>query len=121
MTTYMLSLTGRELAILGAVLSRCEGWDDPRELARFVNIHADDVRDGFTDTEMLALHEHLASALEAPSLLPLLHTAVRLAKEATNGWACYAKRKAEHDNIAHLHREIAQLERDATTKGDGQT
>lgn len=44
--------------------------------------------------------------------------AIRLAKEATNGWAVYAKRKAEHDNIAHLHREIAAVERDATTKGD---
>jgi len=29
-----------------------------------------------------------------------------LAKEATNGWACFAKRKSEHDGIARLHREI---------------
>lgn len=36
--------------------------------------------------------------------------AVRLAKEATNGWACYAKRQIEHDEIARLHREIANLE-----------
>lgn len=36
--------------------------------------------------------------------------ALRLAKEATNGWACYAKRQAEHDEIARLHREIARLE-----------
>lgn len=48
----------------------------------------------------------------------LAFRALRLAKEATNGWACYAKRQAEHDNIAHLHREIAALERYATTKGD---
>lgn len=48
----------------------------------------------------------------------LLRRTIRLAKEATNGWAVYAKRKAEHDNIAHLHREIAAIERDATTKGD---
>jgi hypothetical protein len=47
--------------------------------------------------------------------LDLLIRALRLAKEATNGWACYAKRKVEHDNIAHLHHEIAELERDATT------
>ena len=33
-------------------------------------------------------------------------TLIRLAKEATNGWACYAKRKIEHDDIARLHREI---------------
>ena len=32
---------------------------------------------------------------------------LRLAKEATNGWACYAKRKIEHEEIARLHREIA--------------
>lgn len=36
--------------------------------------------------------------------------ALRLAKEATNGWACYAKRKAEHDEISRLHLEIARLE-----------
>lgn len=30
----------------------------------------------------------------------------RLAKEATNGWACHATRKREHDEIARLHREI---------------
>ena len=36
--------------------------------------------------------------------------AVRIAKEATNGWACYAKRQAEHDEIARLHRAIAKAE-----------
>lgn len=30
----------------------------------------------------------------------------RLAKQATNGWACYAKTKREHDDIARLHGEI---------------
>ncbi len=50
----------------------------------------------------------------------LLLRALRLAKEATNGWACYAKRQAEHDNIAHLHREIAELEQDATKERDVQ-
>lgn len=30
----------------------------------------------------------------------------KLAKEATNGWACYATRTIEHDEIARLHREI---------------
>jgi hypothetical protein len=30
----------------------------------------------------------------------------RLAKEATNGWACYAKRDSEHREIARLHAEI---------------
>ena len=50
----------------------------------------------------------------------VIDRALRLAKEATNGWACYAKRILEYDNIAHLHREIAALERDATQKGDVQ-
>jgi hypothetical protein len=29
-------------------------------------------------------------------------------REATNGWACFAKRKIEHDEIARLHRIIAE-------------
>lgn len=41
---------------------------------------------------------------------PELREALRLAKEATNGWACHAKRQIEHDEIARLHREIADLE-----------
>ncbi len=47
--------------------------------------------------------------LDTPSPLQgetALETALRLAKHATNGWACYAKRKVEHDEIARLHREI---------------
>lgn len=59
---FRLELTGRELAILGTVLRRCRGWDDPRELQRFVNICAEHVRGGFTEDEMERLHEHLASA-----------------------------------------------------------
>jgi hypothetical protein len=35
---------------------------------------------------------------------------LRLAKHATNGWACYASRKIEHDEIARLHRDIAAVE-----------
>lgn len=38
-----------------------------------------------------------------------LDSALRLAKEATNGWACYAKRQCEHDDIARLHREISAV------------
>ena len=33
-----------------------------------------------------------------------------LAKEAVNGWACHAKTKMEHNEIARLHREIDALE-----------
>lgn len=38
-----------------------------------------------------------------------LAEALRLATEATNGWACYAKRKIEHNDIARLHREISAV------------
>lgn len=38
-----------------------------------------------------------------------LEQAIRLALEATNGWACYAQRQIEHDEISRLHREIAAL------------
>jgi len=31
--------------------------------------------------------------------------------EATNGWACYAKRKIEHDEITRLHGVIAKSRR----------
>lgn len=40
----------------------------------------------------------------------LMNRALSLAKEATNGWACYAKRDVEHENIANLHQRIAALE-----------
>lgn len=35
-----------------------------------------------------------------------LATALRLAKEATNGWACFARRETEHREIARLHQAI---------------
>lgn len=34
-----------------------------------------------------------------------------LARNATNGWACYAKRQIEHDEIARLHNAISEVER----------
>jgi hypothetical protein len=46
---------------------------------------------------------------ETARLRAALADVLCLAKEATNGWACYAKRKIEHDEIARLHREIAAL------------
>jgi hypothetical protein len=38
-----------------------------------------------------------------------LEALMRIAKEATNGWACHAKGKAEHAEIARLHAAIAVL------------
>jgi hypothetical protein len=57
-----IDLTDREVAIICACLSRCEGWDDPRELERFVNVAAEAVRGGFSEAEMHAVHGHLADA-----------------------------------------------------------
>ena len=54
-----IEVTRRQLAILGAVLSRCRG-DEPQELYRFVNIAAESVRDGWNAEEMDDLHETLA-------------------------------------------------------------
>jgi hypothetical protein len=41
----------------------------------------------------------------------------KLAREATNGWACYARTKREQDEIARLHREIDAI---ASVEGRGQ-
>lgn len=57
-----IDLTDRETAILGALLSRSEGWDTPRELERFVNVAAEAVPDGWTDEEVTRLHEKIAAA-----------------------------------------------------------
>ena len=112
MKHFTVTLTSRQMAILGALLSRSYKWDEPLELQRFVNICGDAVRDGWSDLEMGVLLEHLAGVALGEGQPDHARRALRLAKEATNGWGCYAKRKAEHENIAHLHREIAALERE---------
>lgn len=56
--------------------------------------------------------EHTFISLDAlllslvSSLMQERETLRRLAKEATNGWACYARTNREHDDIARLHKEI---------------
>jgi hypothetical protein len=40
---------------------------------------------------------------------------VQLAKEATNGWACHAKTKREHDEITRLHTSIDAKRAERTT------
>ena len=60
--TMTIELTGREVAILGACVRRCVGWDDPKELERFINVAASQVLDGFREEEMDAALEHLAEA-----------------------------------------------------------
>ena len=41
-----------------------------------------------------------------------------LAKQATNGWACYARTKLEHNDIARLHREIDALPSSPSRTGE---
>jgi hypothetical protein len=110
--SYALTLTSRQMAILGALLSRSRGWDEPLELHSFVNICADSVRDGWSDLEMSVLLEHLAGVALGEGQPDHARRALRLAKEATNGWGCYAKRNAELANISQLHSEIAAIERE---------
>ena len=63
MTEHLaISLTPREVAILGAVLRCSNGWQTPQELERFVNVAAEHVRDGWTEDEMQQLEEKLAGA-----------------------------------------------------------
>lgn len=45
-----------------------------------------------------------------PTPAELARKLLTLAKEATNGWACYSKREIERDEIARLHRRIADIE-----------
>jgi len=63
------------------------------------------------DTAAQQFQELQAVRTNEAALIEQLAVAVRLAKEATNGWACYATRKIEHDEIARLHRAIDALER----------
>lgn len=59
----IIELSGREVAILSACLRRCQGWDDPRELHRFLTVAREVIGVGdFTDDEMDAVQTHLADA-----------------------------------------------------------
>jgi len=40
----------------------------------------------------------------------LAQEALTVCRFAVNGWGCYATRKAEHDEIARIHREIARIQ-----------
>ena len=50
--------------------------------------------------ELAALRSRCEQAEET------LKTAISLGRQATNGWACYARTKLEHDDISRLHREL---------------
>ena len=59
-----LDLTGREAALLGAMIRKSEGWDDPTEWGRFVTIAHEYAPSNqpFTDEELQAFGEKVAKA-----------------------------------------------------------
>lgn len=61
-TSIAIVLTGREVAIIGAALSLCDGWQTPQEMQRFVNVAAEHVREGWREEELSAALEHLSGA-----------------------------------------------------------
>lgn len=73
-------------------------YDEPSDVVECVRQLLADAED----------HRAKATAAEARAqrLAEVCSEAVRIATEATNGWACFAKRKCEHTDIARLHREI---------------
>jgi hypothetical protein len=40
---------------------------------------------------------------------------LRIAQEATNGWACWARTKKEHDEIARLHGAIGSVQQNSSS------
>lgn len=71
---------------------------------RIAELEAQDKRIAELEAENAASRDAVRESAER------LRAALRLAKEATNGWACYAKRVSEHNDIARLHRAIATLD-----------
>lgn len=70
-TQITITLSGREVAIMGAMLRCCTGWTSPQELQRFVNVAGEHVRHGFTEAEMDGVLETLAGAwLDRPPAAP---------------------------------------------------
>jgi hypothetical protein len=55
------------------------------------------------DAEVLSLRSQLTTLTQERDALR------KAAKEATNGWACYARTNREHDEIARLHGVIDAL------------
>lgn len=53
--------------------------------------------------------DHAALVAENTRLSGLFEKAMRLAREGANGWACFAKTKREHDDIARIHQELNAL------------
>ena len=68
----------------------------------------------------LTIRAALAASVAEARTATDLQRALTLATAATNGWACFATRGKEHDEIARLHREIkAMWARTATTPETG--
>lgn len=97
------------------------GIDHGYDIETRAELEADARTNGFKFGLAQAVHhiwkrEPRVAELESrlTSLTQAQHRLMKLAKEATNGWACYAKGKLEHDEIARLHREIDALADGAT-------
>ncbi len=56
------TLSGREVAIIAAALRQCIGWTVPSEMPRFVNVAGEYVPNGWTESEMDDVLEHIAVA-----------------------------------------------------------
>lgn len=85
----------------------------------FLVSHPNEVIEAYSEDG--SLHESVSREIE--SLQAALQRALSLARHATNGWACYAKRKPELDEIGRLHRELDAMEpspaADAVARSDG--
>lgn len=85
------------VAQLRAQITRVLAGDSPhnglaKTMARFALLEVEEIER--VKRDLLAQHD----------------TLIQIAKEATNGWACYAKRVIELDEIARLHAAIAKAE-----------
>ena len=105
-------------AICPVVAARLHEAEQARDDWRLITDGAKhDPRCPFNETDVgprqawpcLRCQMQAAEAREA-ALREALTTTKRLAREATNGWACYAKRKIEHDDISRIHRALDHIE-----------
>ena len=64
---------------------------------------------GSEGADLMAMTKHFGERRRVDVAAPpddTLARVVEIARQAINGWACFAKRKIEHDGIARLHRQL---------------
>lgn len=96
-------------------------WDETtHDLARLVQMGALPVLpydvDDYTFDAVADIETLIERVVEAANAGRQVLQAQSIAKRAINGWACYAKRKIEHDEIARLHREADALPQPTNTR-----